>query len=536
MTLKRPATAVFALALVTTLSAPAGPATAVEPSFDGSLPYAVTTGGVEPYGLAASADGEHLYVSNLGSPALQVIDTATATVVNSVPLASGGSGVAVDSDGRVWVSQRDADRISLIPDPLSDSPEVHDMSLPVSSRPEAIALSRDGAEIYVAEPGLKQVQSVSTSNGDVLGTTPSDAFTVGPAGIVVAADGSVWTGGGGITAFSADLVEELELHDMRDDDFAGWPTLSPEGYEVYFGRSSSIDKIDVVDRTRVGTMQAADSGVGPDGDTTVLGAHIRHLALTPDGQTLYAAGDDYQWRARVEIGRALVGDHSAYSLLRGPVANGADTAEVGNWQWSNQMLVVGDALWTASDGTNFDGTIVQRDPIAPRISALTVGKVYVRDSAAIYGSGLASAKVYLDGTAVALTDSSFSKLTFVLPAYRTAHTVKVTLTTSSSGTTPVNAGSLNYGLRGLTKSRPSIVGKLKVGSTVKVSRHTWTSGTGFTYQWYANGKRISKATKSSYKISSKYVGKRLTVAVTGKKTGYITAKVASKSSAKISRR
>mgnify|MGYP003704356425 CR=1 FL=1 len=49
-------------------------------------------------------------------------------------------------------------------------------------------------------------------------------------------------------------------------------------------------------------------------------------------------------------------------------------------------------------------------------------------------------------------------------------------------------------------SRPKISGTAKVGSTLTAKPGTWTSKTTFSYQWYANGKAISKATKVTYKI------------------------------------
>ena len=41
-----------------------------------------------------------------------------------------------------------------------------------------------------------------------------------------------------------------------------------------------------------------------------------------------------------------------------------------------------------------------------------------------------------------------------------------------------------------------------------------------TYQWYRAGKTIKKATKSTYKLAKSDKRKKITVKVTGKKTGY----------------
>ncbi|MFV0432859.1 MAG: choice-of-anchor M domain-containing protein [Leucobacter sp.] len=76
----------------------------------------------------------------------------------------------------------------------------------------------------------------------------------------------------------------------------------------------------------------------------------------------------------------------------------------------------------------------------------------------------------------------------------------------------------------LTAPKPTISGTAKVGKTLKAKPGTWKpKGTKLSYQWYANGKKISKATKSSYRIAKKYRGERITVRVTGKQAGYSTA-------------
>lgn len=68
---------------------------------------------------------------------------------------------------------------------------------------------------------------------------------------------------------------------------------------------------------------------------------------------------------------------------------------------------------------------------------------------------------------------------------------------------------------------PKISGTAKVGKTLKTSVAIWKPSTvTLSYQWKRNGVAISKATKSSYKLTSKDKGKKVTVAVTGKKSGY----------------
>jgi hypothetical protein len=80
----------------------------------------------------------------------------------------------------------------------------------------------------------------------------------------------------------------------------------------------------------------------------------------------------------------------------------------------------------------------------------------------------------------------------------------------------------------LSGSKPTITGTAKVGKTLKAKPGMWTAGTVLSYRWYANGKAIKKATKATLKLVASIRGKKITVTVTGAKSGYTTLAKASK--------
>jgi hypothetical protein len=75
----------------------------------------------------------------------------------------------------------------------------------------------------------------------------------------------------------------------------------------------------------------------------------------------------------------------------------------------------------------------------------------------------------------------------------------------------------------LETSTPTIDGTLRVGSTLRALAGSWTSGTTFTYQWYADGEAISGATRSTFTPTAAQLGKRLSVRLDGSRAGYIPA-------------
>ncbi|WP_020017785.1 hypothetical protein [Promicromonospora sukumoe] len=72
----------------------------------------------------------------------------------------------------------------------------------------------------------------------------------------------------------------------------------------------------------------------------------------------------------------------------------------------------------------------------------------------------------------------------------------------------------------LEASTPTIVGAVQVGKTAKAHAGAWTSGTTFTYQWFADGEPISGATGFAFTPTVAQHAKRLTVRLDGSREGY----------------
>ncbi len=103
-----------------------------------------------------------------------------------------------------------------------------------------------------------------------------------------------------------------------------------------------------------------------------------------------------------------------------------------------------------------------------------------------------------------------------------------TVTTTSKATAKVKTGVL------AATPAPKISGTAKVGKKLTVKPGTWKPApVKLSYQWYRNGKKVPKATKVSYTLARADKGKKVTVKVTGKKSGYATVTKTSKQTAKI---
>lgn len=127
-------------------------------------------------------------------------------------------------------------------------------------------------------------------------------------------------------------------------------------------------------------------------------------------------------------------------------------------------------------------------------------------------------------------------LTLAPAQYGKAITVTVTsrepdfagATATSKPTAKVAAGTLGT-------AAPAIKGTVKAGSTLTAVPGTWKpAGVTLRYQWYVNGKAVSGGgTARTLKLTRTWVGKTVTVKVTGTLKGYATAAKMSKPTRKI---
>ncbi|MFD6448792.1 hypothetical protein ACFWEJ_27065 [Promicromonospora sp. NPDC060204] len=132
-----------------------------------------------------------------------------------------------------------------------------------------------------------------------------------------------------------------------------------------------------------------------------------------------------------------------------------------------------------------------------------------------------------NGTTISTRTSS----TFVVPASAKGKRLTVTVigtrtgyttrSVASSATSTVAAGTF-------TAPRPTITGTKRVGSTLTVSRGTWSPApSSVKYVWKADGVTISTRTSNRFVIPARARGKHLTVTVTGSRAGYTTRSVTS---------
>ena len=158
----------------------------------------------EPHGDAAPPVPYHVYVTNEYSGDLTVIAGGTHEVVATIPLGKRPRGIKVSPDGkRLFValsgsppSPPGTDESTLPPpDRAADGIGIVDIAaremagmVRAGTDPEQVAVSADGARLYVANEDAGEATVVDIATGEVLAALPVGGE---PEGVRISPDGSV---------------------------------------------------------------------------------------------------------------------------------------------------------------------------------------------------------------------------------------------------------------------------------------------------------------------------------------------------------
>jgi hypothetical protein len=139
---------------------------------------------------------------------------------------------------------------------------------------------------------------------------------------------------------------------------------------------------------------------------------------------------------------------------------------------------------------------------------------------------------FRDGVLLDETDFLYSITTADL-----GHRIGVTVTAEGPGyQTTSRSHSVFVPLGKISAHTPKVKGIASVGRLLRAESKPWTSAAGkmkLNYRWYANGKTIKKATSMKYRVPASMRGKKITVKVTAKATGFVSITKTSKKTRKV---
>ncbi|PVU69576.1 hypothetical protein DDW06_02965 [Sulfolobales archaeon SCGC AB-777_K20] len=133
--------------------------------------------GTEPWGIAYDPSNGYIYVTNYGSDTVSVINGATNTVMATIPVESGPWGIAYDpSNGYIYVANWGSGTVSVI----NGANNSVIATIPVGSWPEGVAYDPSNGYIYVTNYGSDTVSVINGATNTVMATIP---VGIEPAGV-----------------------------------------------------------------------------------------------------------------------------------------------------------------------------------------------------------------------------------------------------------------------------------------------------------------------------------------------------------------
>jgi YVTN family beta-propeller protein len=238
--------------------------------------------GRSPRGIAISPNGATAYVTNAADDSLSVINIADNTVSETVPVGKLPQSVAVTPDNAsIYVVNGKGNSVTV----LDAATKQARTNVNVGNEPQLIALSLDGSLAYVTNYGDNSVSVIDTRSNTVVKTITTN-IGKGPNGVAVSPDGKQVY----VLNFDSDSLSivdaatnNVEAEPLKIGIQPSQVAFSPDGTRAYISSvlDFSVIVFDPAAKTSLTAIAIFESSnrAEPDG-----------LVVLPKGKRLYVAG------------------------------------------------------------------------------------------------------------------------------------------------------------------------------------------------------------------------------------------------------
>jgi YVTN family beta-propeller protein/autotransporter-associated beta strand protein len=227
--------------------------------------------GNAPEELAVRGDESLVYVSNINSGTVSVINTATDSVVTTVNVGSAPKGVAISPNGAlVYVANALSDNVSVI----NTATNTVVTTIGVGTGPWGVAVSPNGTTAYVTNSASQTVSVINTTTNTVVATVGVGSQ---PTGVAVSPDGTraYVTNLNSNTVSVINTATNAVVATVAVGNSPAGLTVSPNGSTLYVANSGN-NTVSVINTTTNTVVATVGVGGGPIG-----------VAFSPDGTRAY---------------------------------------------------------------------------------------------------------------------------------------------------------------------------------------------------------------------------------------------------------
>jgi YVTN family beta-propeller protein len=222
------------------------------------------------------------YVGNFKDSTVSVVDTGSAAVVATVPVAAGPHGMAVSPDGRfVYVTGDGSSSMSVIETATDRVVE----TVEVGATPHGVAMLPDGSTLLVGVYGADRIAFFDTAARQIVATLP----VAKPHTIAVRPDGAVAYVAsqqpGKFALVVIDLRARTVLREIALDKPPRDPEFSNDGRFLYY-TTAGANALHVIDAADDHTVADIPTGASPHLGKWFAGATVGTIVVQGPGELL----------------------------------------------------------------------------------------------------------------------------------------------------------------------------------------------------------------------------------------------------------
>ncbi|MCR8844221.1 YncE family protein [Paenibacillus sp. SC116] len=249
----------------------------------------ISTTSTDPTGVASTPDGTKLYVTVQSTNSVDVYETATNTLITTIPVGLGPVGVFVRPDGvHAYVTNIGGDSVSVI-DVATDT--IIGAPILTGSQPFAVSFVLSLAKAYVTNSNGNSVTIINTNTLAPTGTIPLPA---NPVGIATTPDDK--------KAYACVQLNTLAVIDTATDTLlpaiplpvgsgVSHVAVTPDGSRAYV-TASVAGMLFIVD---------TKADIEVPSQAVVIGMGARGIAITPDGNKAFVTATLENYIAVVDL-------------------------------------------------------------------------------------------------------------------------------------------------------------------------------------------------------------------------------------------